>query len=123
MAYGAVTATEASETVQGVLPGVRGHDGLEDVLHDVPELVVVLLEEKDNAGGLGVERGRDILDDVASDLLDLAVWDRRRVGELVDRTTVVDGLEEVGCVGHFDGVGECTGSDGIGDWESGGCGN
>ena len=60
--YGSVAGAEAGDAVASVLPLVLGHDALEDVADNVPELVVLVLEQEHEAGGLGVERGGDVLD-------------------------------------------------------------
>lgn len=98
--YGSVAGAEASDAVAGVLPGVLGHDGLEDVADDVPELVVLVLEQEHEAGRLGVEGGGDVLDELGDDLLNAVVGDGRGLVEGVDAAAVGDSLEEAGVGSH-----------------------
>lgn len=92
--YSSVTGAEASDAVAGRLPLVLGHDGFEDIAHDVPELVVLVLQEEDQACGLGVEGGGDVLDEVGDDLLDAGVGDRGVLVEGVDAAAVSGGVEK-----------------------------
>lgn len=67
----------------------------------IPKLVVLGTSEEDDAGGLGVEGGWDVLDDRGEDLLDTLVGDWGGLGETVDGAAVGNSLEEsVGT--HFD---------------------
>ncbi len=109
--YGAVGIFEAIQTVTSVLPLVLGNKCLEDLGHDVPELGVLFLQQDHEAGGLGVERGWDILrnerlvnvlnevktcpsklylNSCREDLLDAVVGNRALLGELVDASAVLD---------------------------------
>ena len=64
------------------------------LLHNVPELVVTVLEQHDRTRGLDIiGRGRPF-DGVADDLFDLGVWDGGGGGEGVDGAAVLDSLEE-----------------------------
>lgn len=98
--YGSVAGAEASDAVASVLPGVLGHNGLQDVAHDVPELVVLVLQQEHETGRLGVEGRRDVLDELGDDLLNAVVRDGRGLVEGVDAAAVGDSLEEVGGGGH-----------------------
>lgn len=109
-AYGSVACAEARDAVAGRLPLVLGHDGFQDVAHDVPELVVLVLEEEDQAGGLGVEGRGGVLDDVGDDLLDAGVGDRRGLVEGVDAATVGGSVEERHGGGHLGVCLACFGS-------------
>jgi len=96
-----------------VLPGGLGDDGLQDIADNVPELVVLVLEQEHEAGGLGVERGRNVLDELGDDLLNAGIRDGRVLVEGVDAAAVGDGLEEVGGGSHgvlsgCGGGGECA---------------
>lgn len=96
-----------------MLPGGLRDDGLQDIADDVPELVVLVLEQEHEAGGLGVERRGDVLDELGDDLLDAVVGDGRGLVEGVDAAAVGDGVEERGGRGHFGGgvvvLGSCGG--------------
>lgn len=72
---------------------------------DVPELVVLGVEEEDGAGGLRVEGGGGVLDDLGDDFADARVGDGGFLLEGVDGAAGRDG-SEVGCCGHccFGGV-------------------
>lgn len=100
MTYGAVACAEAGDAVAGVLPGVLGDHGLEDVADDVPELVVLVLQKEDQTGGLGVEGGGNIPDEVGDDLLNAVVGDGRGLVEGVDAAAVGQSVEEVEVGGH-----------------------
>lgn len=101
--YGSVASAEASNAAAGVLPLGLGDDGLQDITDNVPELVVLILEQEHEAGGLGVEGGGDVLDDLGEDLLDAGVGNGRSLVEGVDAAAVGDGLEEVGGGSHCGG--------------------
>lgn len=114
--YSSVASAEAGNAGASVLPLGLGDDGLEDVAHDVPELVVLVLEQEHEAGGLRVEGGGDVLDKLADDLFDAVVGDGGGLVEGVDAAAVGNGLEEVGVGSHCGGLsvgsrGECAG-----DW-------
>jgi hypothetical protein len=53
--YGSVAGLEAVETLLGRGPLLSRNNCLKDLLGHLPELVMLLLDEQDNAGGLGVE--------------------------------------------------------------------
>ena len=113
--YGSITGAEASDAAASVLPLGLGDDGLQDIADNVPELVVLVLEQEHEAGGLGVEGGGDVLDELGDDLLNAGVRDGRVLVEGVDAAAVGDGLEEVGGGSHCGvvlsecGGGECAG--------------
>lgn len=86
-----------------MLPLGLGDNGLQDIADNVPELVVLVLEQEHEAGGLGVEGGGDVLDELGEDLLDAGVGDGRGLVEGVDAAAVGDGLEEVGGGSHCGG--------------------
>lgn len=64
------------------------------------DLLVLGVEEDDNAGRLGVEAGGDVEDDLVDDLDDLLVALGRLLVKLVDGTAVLDGVEESLGGGH-----------------------
>lgn len=109
-----------------MLPLGLGDDGLKDVAHDVPELVVLVLEQEHEAGRLRVERRRDVLDELGDDLLDAVVGDGGGLVEGVDAAAVGNGLEEVGVGSHCGGLpvgsrGECADDWSCEEGQSGGC--
>lgn len=125
LTYGAVACAKAGDAVAGVLPGIFGYHGLEDVTDDVPELVVLVLQKENQTGGLRVERGGDIPDEVGDDLLNAVVGDGRGLVESVDAAAVGQSVEEVEVGGHGGLVcGEACWCGGEGaDWSVGGEGN
>jgi hypothetical protein len=62
--YSYVAGAEAFNAAAGVLPLSLGNDSFQDIAYDVPELVVFVLEQEHEAGRLGVERRRDVLDEL-----------------------------------------------------------
>ena len=82
-----------------VLEHVLGHvTGSDEPLHgldgNVPDLLVLLLEEEDHARGLSVEGGGDMQDGVANDGLDGLVLDGGLGLEAVVSATGLDQLKE-----------------------------
>lgn len=73
-----------------MLPAVGGDDGLQDLAGGVPELVMVGVEEDDDAVGLGVEGGGDVAQGVLDDLLDALLGDGEGLVEDVMRASVLD---------------------------------
>ncbi len=69
---------------------------LQDILVEVPELVVLGAGEEDNADSLGVEGGWDVLDDLSEYLLDARIRDWRLLLEGVDGSFGGKSLEESG---------------------------
>lgn len=57
----------------GSLPPLSWDNWLQNILVQIPKLVVLGTSEEDDAGGLGVEGGWDVLDDSGEDLLDALV--------------------------------------------------
>jgi hypothetical protein len=53
--YSAVSIPETTQSLAGMLPLVLRNVSLENSDHDVPELVVLLFEQDDQACGLRVE--------------------------------------------------------------------
>jgi hypothetical protein len=103
-----VGALEHVNLALGSGPSLSGDDGLQDLSVDVPELVVLSVEEEDGAGGLRVEGGGDVLDDLGDDLAEAGVGDGRLLLEGVDGAAGREG-GEVGCGRHFG----CGGGGGV----------
>lgn len=87
-----------------------GDVGLQGVPDEIPELVVLGAEEDDEAGGLRVEGGWDVLGCEADELEDARVGDGRGLVELVDCAAVDDGVGDGELFGHFGG--DSVGADG-----------
>ena len=96
--YSSVSRAETRNAASGGLPLVLGDNGFEGIADDVPELVVLVFEQEDETGGLGVEGGGDVFDELGDDFLDAVVGDGGGFGEGVDAAAVGDGVEE-GCGG------------------------
>jgi hypothetical protein len=58
--YGSVGSLEATNLLLSSGELLRRYDWLQDFENKVPELVVVLVEQNDEAGALGVERRRNV---------------------------------------------------------------
>ncbi len=125
---GAVPSGEAAiDLALGRGELVCGHDGLEHVQRDLPQLLVLVSEEENRlqfmshvsmnerengraqkeayAGGLDVEGGGRMLHGGRDDLLNLRVRDGRLGGDCVDGAAGLDGLEERSGPGHVVSVG------------------
>jgi hypothetical protein len=92
--YSAISSLEHIHLLLGLLILIGWDDALENLLVDVPELVMLVLEQDDGAGGLRVEGGRDVLDDLGDDLGDALVGDGGLLLESVDGAAASEGLEE-----------------------------
>lgn len=103
--YSAVPSAEAVDALLGVAPAVLGHDGFEDPLGGVPELVVLVFQQHDHTRALRVERRGHVFDRDAGDLFDPAVGDRRGLIERVVCSARVDGVQEARVVGAGGGSG------------------
>jgi hypothetical protein len=73
----------------------RDHS-LEGCLGDLPQLVMLILNQNNDAGALAVERGGSVEDGVADNLLHLLVVDGRPLLEGVVGTAGLDRIEIVG---------------------------
>lgn len=69
-AYAAGTTPEHSQLLGRGLKVLGRNDGLEDLLGDIPELLVLVAEENDDAVGLRVEAAGDVQDSLLDNLLD-----------------------------------------------------
>jgi hypothetical protein len=108
---GSVGSLEAVDFLLGGGESLRWNDGAERLLHNFPQLVVLLLEQHDGSRGLRVKAARNVLDSLLDDLDDLGVWDRRLGLESVYSAAGADGVEKGGrhfmlCCGGLRGT-EC----------------
>jgi hypothetical protein len=71
-----------------------GHHRLQHLEDIVPERVVVLVQEDNEAGRLRVEAGGHMENGLLSDVGDLLVWDGGLLVELVVGAALLDGVEE-----------------------------
>jgi len=81
---------------------------------DVPELVVLVVQEEHGARGLRVEGGGDVLDHLRDDFADAGVGDGRLLLEGVDGAAGREGGEVGVCGGGGGGFGHCGGFGGGG---------
>ena len=96
----AVRVAEAGQAGLGARFELFGRrDGLDHFGHQVPELVVFVLEQEDEAGRVGAECGGGFFEGGLEDLLDLLVGDGGLGGEGVVGATFFDELEELELVG------------------------
>lgn len=111
---GAGGGLEAGVALGRGLPAVGGHDLLEDLRGDVPQLVVLGAVEDEHAVGLRVE-GRGGLDQVLlHDRGDLVRGDGQLLVELVEGAAGLEGFEERGRHGGG-GVARVARGEGSGD--------
>lgn len=99
-AYSASSSLETLDLRESlVLPCLLGHsarsdEATESLNGQVPQLVVLFVQQHDQAGGLGVERGGDVQNSRVDELLDLGVWDGAVLAQLVDGAAVLGRLDE-----------------------------
>lgn len=99
--HGAVGGTETRDAGRQRGVGGLGHGLLQARVGNVPQLLVLGLDQHHGARRLHVERRRRVLDRRVHDLLDPAVRDGRLVGQCVAGEARFDGGEEgVGVGGH-----------------------
>lgn len=89
-----VCRLESTDPACGASELVLGHNSLQDIERQVPEFVMLGVEQHDEARGLGVERRRDVEHGLLDESCDLLVGDGGLLVELVDGAAVLDGLEE-----------------------------
>lgn len=76
----------------------RRNNTLEDLLRDIPQLLMIIVQEQDISRSLGVEGRGNVENSLGDDLLDLCVGDGRLLLEDVVRATDLHGFDEGG--GH-----------------------
>lgn len=98
--YGAVAGLEAIELLLGLGELLLGHLRLQHLLDKLPELLVLVVEQDHDARGLRVEAAGHVEHAVLDNLLDAGVGNGDLVGDLVNGSAVLAGLEEVHGRGH-----------------------
>lgn len=93
--YRSVGSPEAVDLLLGAVERALGSERLEDLDNVIPELLVVLVEQDNDASGLRVEGRGDVEKGLLGELLDLRVRDGRLLVELVVCAALLDGLEDV----------------------------
>ena len=118
--YSSIGSAERLELGLGVVlehllgDGAGGNETLHGLDGDVPDLLVLLLQQENNTGGLGVERARDVEDGGLNNGLDSIVGDGALSLETIVGTAGLNQLEESvgGGVLEFDLSGaHCDGVD------------
>lgn len=110
--HSAVRSLETIDLLLRAIELVLGSQGLENLNDVVPELLMVLVKQDDEAGGLGVERRRNMEEGLLNELADLGVGNGSLLVELVVCAALLDGLEDRLCElgsSHV-GCGGCKGS-------------
>ena len=93
--YRSVGGPEAVDLLLGAVERALGSERLEDLDNVVPELLVVLVEQDNDASRLRVEGRGDVEEGLLGELLDLRVRDGRLLVELVVCAALLDGLKDV----------------------------
>lgn len=91
-----ISALEHVNLSLGSSPSLSWDDRLQDLSVDVPELIVLGVEKEDGAGGLCVEGGGNVFDDLGDDLAEAGVRDWGLLLEGVDGAAGGEGREEGG---------------------------
>lgn len=101
-AYSPVSSTESLDLRLGrrlkslLGDSTDGNESLQSGKGDVPDLLVLFLQQEDDTRGLGVERAGHVQDSRLDDVLDGVVGDRALVLEGIDSATGLDRLQESG---------------------------
>lgn len=95
-----MTSLEAIELLLSLRELLLRNLRLQDLLDKFPELLVLVVEQDNNASGLRVETAGDVKDVVSGNLLNTSIRDGDLVGDLVDGSAVFASLEEVHGRGH-----------------------
>lgn len=111
-AYRSSGGLEHGHLAGGALKLFGGHDRFEDLRGNVPQLLVLCAKEDDDAVRLGVEGGRNLVEQVLDNLLDTGRGDGQVLGERVVGPTRLGEVDEGLSVGsHFGGG--CGGEESI----------
>lgn len=100
--YRSGSTLEHGHLASGRPPLLSRDNALQDLGGDVPQLLVRGAEEHDDAVGLGVEGGRDLVQQVLDDLLNAAGGDGQVLREGVVGTALLGQVDQsLGVGGHF----------------------
>lgn len=94
--YSSITSSEAVHLLGSSLKLIRWHNTLQNLLGDIPKLLMFSLEQQNDSGALRIERGRNVQNWLLDNLLDLAIGDGGFVAESVDGTTGLEEIDELG---------------------------
>lgn len=92
--YGSVGTLEHVNLLLGGWEVLSRSNALQDLLGDLPQLLMLALEQQKDAGGLGVEGGRGMKDGFLDDFLDTGVRDGRLLLQGVVGAARLDNVEE-----------------------------
>lgn len=107
--YRSCCGLEHGHLAGGALELVGGHDGLEDLGGDVPQLLVLGAKEHNDTVRLGVEGGRNLVEELLDNLLDAGRGDGQVLGERVEGSARRSEVDEGLSIGsHFGGSGEAS---------------
>lgn len=90
-----MTGLEAIKFLHGLGVLVLRNLRLQDFLDKLPKLLVFLIEQHNKTCGCRVETVRHVQNVVFGDLLDTSIGNGDLVGDLVDGSAVLAGVEEV----------------------------
>lgn len=90
-----MTSLEAIKFLHSLGVLIFGDLRLQDLLDKLPELLVFVVEQHDKTCRCRIETVRYVKDVVLGDLLDTSVGNGDLVGDLVDGSAVLAGVEEV----------------------------
>jgi hypothetical protein len=71
--YSSITSLEAIESCGSSGVFIRRQYTLHDLLRDLPQFIMFILQQDDNACGLGVERAGNVENGVFDDLFDACI--------------------------------------------------
>lgn len=109
--YGSSSGLEHGQLAGSAIPAVGGHNRLEDLGGDVPQLLVLGAKEDDDAVGLGVEGGGHLVEQVLDDLLHTSRCDGQVLGErVVGPASLGEVDDSLGVGGHGGWFGGCKGT-------------
>lgn len=98
--HGAIGSFKSGDLLLRGWEVLGGNERLEGFPHEVPELVVVFLQQHDEACGLGVEGGRDIEDSLVDEFDNAVVGDGSLLVQLIVGAACFDDLPEAGLNNH-----------------------
>lgn len=93
--YRSIASLEQVQPLLGLGPLVVRDNTLQHGLCDLPELIMLVLEQQNDSVALTVEGGRDMEKGFGDDFLDLLVVDGGLLLERVNGSTALDDVEEL----------------------------
>ena len=93
--YSTMTSLEAIQLLHSLGELILRNLGLQHLLDKLPELLVFVIEQHDKTCRCCVETVRHVKDVVFGNLLDTSIGDGDLVGDLVNGSAVLAGVEEV----------------------------